>query len=150
MDLPPTGWPKRGGTHEIKSDKSDKTNNDGGSFAVRPAAERSDKSDKPDTCIRRVARHPSLRLCRGFVLLDTNRASRRSCQTSVVGTSYPCGRRTGPFGYPHSSWLNSALHFWTSPNTWVHALPNSCLDAVARRGRGVVQNIAEHIGRLDE
>src|SRR5262245_47791507 len=25
-----------------------------------------------------------------------------------------------------------------------------CLDAVARRGRGVVQNIAEHIGRLDE
>src|SRR5215831_10082518 len=108
-----------------KSDKSDKTNNDAGSFAVRPAAERSDKSDKPETCIKRVARHPSLRLFRGFLLLDTNRASRRACQTSAVGTSYPCGRRRGPFWYPHSSWLNSALHFWTSPNTWVHARPNS-------------------------
>src|SRR5262245_33701928 len=121
-------WAGPSGAHEIKSDKSDKsdkTNNDGGSFAVRPAAERSDKSDKPDTCIRRVARHPSLRLFRGFLLLDKNRASRRSCQTSAVGTSYPCGRRTGPFGYPHSSWLNSALHFWTSPSTWVHARPNS-------------------------
>jgi hypothetical protein len=47
-----------------------------------------------------MTHRPSLRLFRGSLLPDTNRASRRSCQTSGVGTSYPCGRRTGPFRYP--------------------------------------------------